>query len=377
MNLSKYKKVVSSNLANVRGWNTSRKIVVIESDDWGTIRMPSKKTYNQLLAKGIKVDQCAFNKNDTLANDDDFNALFKVLKKFRGINSSVPKITANTIVANPNFDQIKKSNFEEYHFEIFTKTLKSYEGRNDTFNIWKQGLSEGIFIPQFHGREHLNVNRWMKFLKRNSFETRLAFDFKLFGLSTNITKEKRGSYLAALDFDNNEELENGKKILVEGLKIFQKIFNYSSKSFIAPNYVWSNKLNQTLQLNKVKYFQSGRIQVLPTFEKEKQNIRRYIGQTNELDQVYTFRNATFEPSVSPNKDNVGECLKEIQTAFRWKKPAIINSHRLNFIGAINEKNRTQNLQLLEELLSKIMKRWPDVEFMSSDELGDLITATQN
>jgi len=50
---------------------------------------------------------------------------------------------------------------------------------------------------------------------------------------------------------------------------------------------------------------------------------------------------------------------------------------LNFIGAINEKNRTQNLQLLEELLSKIMKRWPDVEFMSSDELGDLITATQN
>ena len=377
MNLSNFKKVLSRNLANVQGWKTSRKIVVIESDDWGTIRMPSKNAYNQLLEKGIRVDQCAFNRNDTLANDDDFNALFKVLKFFKGKDHKCPKITANTIVANPDFDRIRKSNFEEYHFEFFTETLKSYEGRTDTFNTWKQGLSEGIFIPQFHGREHLNVSRWLHFLKANSYETQLAFEYQLFGLSTNITKEKRRSYLAALDFDDEKELEKGKDILAEGLKIFQKIFGYSSKSFIAPNYVWSNKLNQTLQLNGVKYFQSGRIQVLPKLETAQKNIRRHIGQKNELGQVYTFRNCTFEPSVFPNNDNVGECLKEIQTAFRWKKPAIINSHRLNFIGAINEKNRTQNLQLLEELLSKIIKRWPNVEFMSSDELGDLITVTKN
>ena len=31
------------NLSNLPGWRTSRKIVVIESDDWGTIRMPSNK----------------------------------------------------------------------------------------------------------------------------------------------------------------------------------------------------------------------------------------------------------------------------------------------------------------------------------------------
>ena len=217
----------------------------------------------------------------------------------------------------------------------------------------------------------------MKFLKNNSPETRLSFDYKLFGLSTNITSETRASYLAALDFDNNEELELGKNILVEGLKIFQEIFKYSSKSFIAPNYIWSNELNQVLLDNKVKHFQSGRIQVLPKFEKPKGNIKRHTGHINELGQIYTIRNCIFEPSISPNKDNVGECLKEIQTAFRWNKPAIINSHRLNFIGSINEKNRTQNLLLLDELLSQIVKRWPNVEFISSDKLGDLIIESQN
>ena len=30
---------------NLRGWKTNRKIVVIESDDWGSIRMASLKSY--------------------------------------------------------------------------------------------------------------------------------------------------------------------------------------------------------------------------------------------------------------------------------------------------------------------------------------------
>ena len=36
------------NLLNFRGWTTKRKIVVIESDDWGSIRMPSKNIFKKL-----------------------------------------------------------------------------------------------------------------------------------------------------------------------------------------------------------------------------------------------------------------------------------------------------------------------------------------
>ena len=40
-----------------RGWKTDRKIVVIESDDWGSIRMPRREVYEMSLKKGYRVDR--------------------------------------------------------------------------------------------------------------------------------------------------------------------------------------------------------------------------------------------------------------------------------------------------------------------------------
>jgi len=65
-------------------------------------------------------------------------------------------------------------------------------------------------------------------------------------------------------------------------------------------------------------------------------------------------------------------LKEIGTAFRFHTPAIISAHRFNFIGNIDVGNRDRNLLSFKKLLNEITNRWPDVEFMFSDELGDVI-----
>lgn len=60
-------------------------------------------------------------------------------------------------------------------------------------------------------------------------------------------------------------------------------------------------------------------------------------------------------------------------AFRWNKTAIISTHRINFIGLIDNRNREKNLKLFKILLSEIVKRWPDVEFITSEQLGDIIS----
>ena len=85
-----------------------------------------------------------------------------------------------------------------------------------------------------------------------------------------------------------------------------------------------------------------------------------------------MRNCAFEPSENPTKDWINSCLKEIEISFKWKKPAIISTHRVNYIGFINQKNRDTNVPLLKGLISQILKKWPTVEFMTSDELGKLI-----
>ena len=96
-----------------------------------------------------------------------------------------------------------------------------------------------------------------------------------------------------------------------------------------------------------------------------------MGEKNRFGQFYTVRNVNFEPSLMPNKEWISEVLQDVYWAFFWGKPAIINTHRLNFIGSLNEKNRDQNLKLLKEILKKITKRWPEVEFVTSDRLGEV------
>ena len=115
-------------------------------------------------------------------------------------------------------------------------------------------------------------------------------------------------------------------------------------------------------------------QKLPLFEKkERELMRRVQGEINDFGQYSLVRNCVFEPSQhAAAHDNVSECLKGIENAFFWHKPAIITAHRLNFIGFIDPKNRQRNLKQLRDLLKTILKRWPDVEFMTTVELGDLI-----
>lgn len=364
---------MSDHLVNLPGWKTGRRIVVIESDDWGAVRMPSVSVRKELKDYGIPVENCPYNSFDSIASEDDLNALFNVLSGYRNISGQNPVITANCVVANPDFAKIKASGFREYHFELITDTFKHYQGSENSFQLWKKGLSAGLFHPQFHGREHLNVRRWLGALQQNLPETSFAFEREFYGISTNISREKRKSYMAALEFDNIEDITEQKLILSEGLNIFESLFGYRSSTFIATNYTWHSQLEQTLFDAGVNVFQGSRVQHQPEPSTGKNRlIRHYTGERNKLGQLYLVRNAAFEPSTNPGKDWVGSCFTEIKRSFLLNKPAIISSHRLNYIGAINPHNRDKNLELLGNLLVKILNKWPDVEFLTSDQLGKII-----
>lgn len=349
-----------------RGWKTDRKIVVIESDDWGAVRMPDRKTYNSFLSRGIRVDQCNYCKFDSLASKDDFDELFTVLKKHKDFKGNNPVITANSIMANPDFNAIKETKYQTYSYELFTETLRKYPNRS--FDLWKTGIDEKLFFPQLHGREHLNIGRWMRALISNSAEMHYLFQNNFYGLSHTISREFNSSFLAALDYDNENDAKTALQSIEEATDIFKKSFGYHSKSFIAPNYVWDTKVEEILSKKGVTYLQGSFIQKTP----ESINKYHYTGESNLFKQIYMTRNVIFEPSTFINKDWVHSALSEINNAFKFKKPAIICSHRVTFIGGIFEENRTKNLKLLNELLTEILKKWPDVEFMHSSQLGDEI-----
>jgi hypothetical protein len=102
-------------------------------------------------------------------------------------------------------------------------------------------------------------------------------------------------------------------------------------------------------------------------------VGRFIGSENEQQIKYFVRNGQYEPTQMPaNYDSVDGCLKEISNAFFWNKPAIINTHRLNYVGVYDQKTKDENIKNFRVLVKSIIKKWPNVEFMDSAELANLM-----
>lgn len=368
------KTIIAKSYINLLGWSTKRKIVVIESDDWGSIRMPSKESYLNLLKAGIPVDKCHYCRFDSLESEKDLSMLLEILYSIKDKNGNPSILTANAVVANPDFDKIRRDDFEIYSYKKITENYIENKGCENSLKLWQEGQAQKCFKVQSHSREHLNVSRWISMLKENFQETKLAFDNGVFGLSQNITSENRKSFLAALDFDSEKEATEVNLIVEDGLRIFNEIFGFQSKSFIAPNYIWSERIERTLSDNGVLYIQGPQTHSYKLLNGKNSKKRiRYFGRKNKDGQIDLARNAYFEPSQCPDKDWISQCLKDIDFAFKWNKPIVICSHRVNFMGTLDEDNRSKNLKLLRSLLKSIVNKWPDVEFMSTDKLGDLIS----
>lgn len=371
------KNTLSMSITNAKGVKIDQKIVVIESDDWGSIRMPNKERRNEFERKSYFIKNNPYCQFDTLANEDDLSRLFSTLLKFKDKNENHPIITANTVVANPDFEKIKDSTYSQYSYKAFTTTLKEYYPSENIFKVWEEGIKSKIFMPQYHGREHLNVPIWLRELQANNRVFRDAFDLGFWGVPKELYADKTYNIQAAYGSSRREDIAFYKKSIAEGLKLFEEIFGFKSKTFIANNYTWPSELNKTLQTYGVIGLQGMKYQKTPTGKDSKVNlIPSFTGKQNELGQIYMVRNSVFEPSQMPKSyNNIKNCLRGIENAFLFKKPAIITSHRLNYIGVISPENRDENLEMLEELLKQILKRWPDVIFMSSDQLADYLKMT--
>jgi hypothetical protein len=369
--LNNFKTALNWNLINALGWHTKRKIVVIECDDWGSIRS-HKKAWDELsLNKQIKNDY--FLKYDALESESDLLALYDTLSKFKDINGNYPIITANTLMTNPDFKKIKDDKFEVYHYELFKETLARYYPNQNTFETWEKGIDENFLKPQFHGREHVNVNAWMNALQNNDPLVKSAFDLEVFGASRSNTINRRANYMATFDFNTQTELQDVLANLECGLKIFKNTFGSHSKTIIAPCHVWSNDIDKILLEHNVLGYQANPVQFNPVIGRKKyQRKIHYTGQTGPSGLKYMIRNAFFEPSRYGEATAAKDIFSHAESAFRLNKPLVIGTHRVNFMGGIDVKNRTDNLTLFENILKELLNLYPNIEFMTSDQLIELM-----
>lgn len=351
--LNKLKNFIKS-FYKKRGTNFKEKFVVIESDDWGSFR--STKEGLNALKENFSIEELdSYQKYDCLESVDDLGALYEILSKHKDSTGRSPIITANYIMRNVKSFDKNTQNFEYEHF------LDSYANKNLMKKEIEEGIKSGVWYPQLHGLIHFNSSLLKKEIQQDK-KVELALKNKMIGICSGNFK--------GMDTFADEEAENTNLKLAS--KIFEDTFGYKSLSYVFPCYTWTKDKEKELDESGIKVIQTSMFQFIPNKNKTKIKMH-YIAEKNKLKQKFFVRNCQFEPSkYGQSHDSLikckNDCLKEIEQAFKNKKPAIICSHRCNYVGGIDTNNRELNLKLLDSLLSDIIKKYPDVKFVTSVEL---------
>lgn len=355
------------NIKNIPGPGTRRKILVLECDDWGSIRMPDKETRTVLLNKGLINSEDKYALNDTLADKTDLELLFEVLLGVRDSHDQPAVITPVTNVANPDFEKIKESGFKQYFLEPFTDTLKRYNRDPETFNTWKKGMDLGIFIPESHGREHISVQFWLNELQKGNSRLLEAFEHGVISVPIEGINPIISGFRPEFYFNSEQQTEFLINSITDGISMFKQIFGYIPRAFVPSNNVFHPVFEHAVADAGVRYLFVSHLSPVPD-KMGNLKLKYYrTGKKTSGGLIYYTRNCAFEPT-DPGYPGIGLTLRQIEAAFRWGKPANISTHRVNFIGTLNEKNRDKGLKELRSLLKAIALRWPDVEFMSSADM---------
>ena len=374
------KQRILNNIKNSWGWKTSRKIVVLSVDDYGNVRLDSAKARENMNKAGLKIAS-RFDAYDALETRRDLEMLYGALSSVKDKNDRYAVFTPFALPCNIDFEKMAENNYENYFHETLPTTYNKLEAKDTdaykgAWNLWKEGIAKGLMVPQFHGKEHLNLKVFEEKLAKKDNELLTSLKNRSY---TSISSSGYATinYTAAFDFWEYNENERFTKIITEGLDLFEEVYGYRSVHFNPPGGREHPVIHQVLKDAGIKYLDT------PLIKKEHQGNGaykksiNYTGKKNKLGMIYQVRNVVFEPTDTRGFDWVRYSMKQIETAFFWKKPAIISSHRVNFCGHIDPKNREIGIKSLKELLKKIVEKWPDVEFMAANELGDVISNKQN
>ena len=231
------KQRLSDNLKNLRGWRTPRKLVAFAVDDYANVRVASREARQRLIDAGLDLSH-QMDRYDTLESRQDLEALFDVLDSVRDSQDHPAKFTAYALSANPDFARIRADG-EHYHGEPVPATFARLEAEQPAayqgaWALWQEGMERGLLQPQFHGREHLNVDLFEHKLRSGAADlcANLEQD-SLAGIADDPAMPGVG-FTHAFGLHDAAALPGHREILADGLDRFEQVWGFRSRTFTPP-----------------------------------------------------------------------------------------------------------------------------------------------
>jgi hypothetical protein len=367
-----------NNIKNFRGWKSNRKLLAFAIDDYGNIRLSSPQAKEHLINKGVNL-KGRFDHIDVLDTRQDYEHLFEVLQSFKDKSGISPVFTTYAMPANVDFQaSVDRGEYVVENLDITYERLSqedptNYEG---AFALLQKGIVQGLIRPQFHGREHLNVLAFNRLLQDRNHDIMINLELQCLAGVPNHPELPNIRFSEAFSFWDKSEIENHKLIIEDGLNRFEKVYGYRPTTFTPPAMLIHPELYPFLESLGIQAIDKPRMHEVHMGNGKYQKENNRLGLQKGQNHVTIVRNCMFEPN-SRNIDWVNFTFDQIKAAFFWGKPAIVSSHRVNFCGHIDAQNRKKGLETLHALLQKVVKMWPEVEFVSIEELTQIIKDSSN
>lgn len=297
-------------------------VLIFESDDWG----PGPADHAGALAR-----------------------LSALLTRFQDREGRSPVLTLGLTLAAPDGERMAAEGFETYR-----RRLLSDPACAPVLGAIREGMAAGVFAAQLHGMEHF----WGPALVREE-GLRAWLTGSPFPATEALPPAWQSRWAGSL---TTEEIHAA---ATEEARTFREILGAPPRVAVPPTFVWGLEVERAWREEGVAVVMTpgrryGDRDAAGELVPEGPVINN--GEISSSGCLYLVRGRYFEPSMGHGADHGAQ---EIRESVRLGRPALLETHRMNYIASTDDA-----LTALEELLERALAEHPDLRFMATETLAD-------
>ncbi|MGA9902558.1 MAG: hypothetical protein ACLP0H_22395 [Terriglobales bacterium] len=342
------------------GLQFDRPLLLFQSDDWGRAGVRDREGWEELRAAGFNLGERPYDFY-SLETGEDLDALAEVLRKHRDSAGRRPSMVMNFVTANVDFERCFEPGQKQILLRPLSEGLPGNWRRPRLLEGYQRGIDERLFFPALHGLTHFCERAVSRELEAGGKRAEILK--KLWHAQTPYI-HWRMPWVGYEYWD--PEMRPARRFLSAGeqagaiaraTEIFRKLFAVMPVSACAPGYRANVDSRRAWRENGVRVTQNGPGE-------------RRGPYLDECEMLVTFRTVEMEPALE--QCHLKKLVTHVGECFAAGVPAVISVHSINFHSTIQDF-RTPTLRLMDEFLTAIENKWPDLLYLHDADLFSLAT----
>jgi hypothetical protein len=353
----------------------ARPLVVFQSDDWGRAGVRDREGWEALQALGLNLGERNYDFY-SLETAEDIEAIVSLLIHHTDSSGRPACLGMNFITANVDFPKVRADNHRQIHLRSLADGLPDGWNRPGLFEAYRHGISAGVLSPALHGATHF----CRPAVERNLNDPgERASLLRLFWRADVPYIHWRMPWIG---FEYSDPGQNGRevflgaeiqeKMISDAVKTFTQLFSKPSRSACAPGYRANKNTHLAWAKHGIQVAQNGPGSNLPPHFELHGDVKGEArnNEKGETSLLHLYRTLDFEPS-NGQEVSVEACVRMAENNFARGIPAIISVHSINFHSTLKDF-RSRTLRLLDEFLTALESKYPDLLYVRDEDLFDLV-----